>query len=101
MLTAARLGDEASELRAACDLVACIAGNLGLRPEDVYLTWTVPSITVLGTALTEPWPVMIIHGRPRPAATVAMEAAGRRAAEIWNAPRDTVWVQWIAPESQA
>lgn len=98
MLTAVHLGDQDAEVEAAKHLVATLAEGLFLQPEDVYLTWTVPAVAVLGTASARPWPVMLIHGRTRPTASAAMQAIARLAAELWDVPQANVWVQWIAPD---
>ncbi len=97
-VTAAALADRAADLRAASALAHCLAAALDLGPADVYLTVSHAQVAVVGGEAVRPWPVILVHGRDRPASAAAMQAVGRLAADLWTVPAEQVWVQWITPE---
>ena len=76
---------------------SAIAAALGLAVQDVYTTFLAPGAAFLGLSEVEPWPIALIHGRPRPQASMAAAAAEvtRILAEEWDTIADRVHVQWV------
>ena len=97
VVTAPALADETIEVRALAEIAAVIAAPLGLAPEDVYVGLVRCSLAVLGRSAIRPWPVVMVHGRPRAAQESALAAARTTVAKLWSTDAETVWAQWISP----
>ena len=96
VVVAPDLGSAADESRALGELAAAVADALQLQPDDVVAS-CVHSVTgVVGRRAAAPWPLVVLHGRSRPADQ--MRAAARRAREevarAWQRPLDEVWAEW-------
>lgn len=96
VVVAPDLGSADEESRALGDIAAAVADALALQPDDVVVS-CVHSVTgVVGRRAAAPWPLVVLHGRPRPAEHMA--EAERRAREqvarAWQRPLDEVWAEW-------
>ena len=84
VVTAERLPDEATEIRATASLASSIADSLDLPHHEVYVTLTGANVAVVGAEPVRPWPVVVIYGREsgnRPAAVAAVRAGLGHAVE--------------------
>ena len=96
VIAAPALFDEEADLAAASSVAVALAGALSLSPDDVYVTLTRARVAVRGADPVRPWPVVLIHGRRRPAEAEALIATRAAAASAWQVTLDEVWVQWVA-----
>lgn len=95
IVTAPPLGDTETELAALSSLALAVSEALDLPPEAVHVSLVRAAAGVLGATPVQPWPVVVLHGSPRPAAERAALAAQQCAAAAWQRPVDEVWVQWL------
>ncbi len=98
VVTAERLPDEATEIRAASTLAQAIADSLGLQHHEVYVTLTGANVAVLGGEPVRPWPVVVIYGRERAQQGAAIASVRTVSATLWEVSPEKVWVQWVQAE---
>jgi hypothetical protein len=94
-VTAAALPSPLEETEALSELAAAVALALALPPEAVYVTLIHAGPSVLGGAAVAPRPVVLLHGRERPGAGAALDAAKASAGRAWGCPSEGVWAQWL------
>jgi hypothetical protein len=98
VVTAERLPDEATEIRAASSLASAIADSLDLPPHEVYVTLTGANVAVVGEEPVRPWPVVVIYGRETGNRKGAVAAVKAVASSLWSIGPEKVWVQWVEPD---
>ena len=98
VVTAERLPDEATEIKAASSLAESIADALGLQHQDVYVTLVGANVAVLGGEAVRPWPVVVMYGRERAERSAAVAAVRAVSADLWSIAPEKVWVQWVEPD---
>ena len=94
VVTAPPLADRAAERRALAGVATAVAAALDLAAGDVQVALVHVATAVLGDAPTTAWPVVTLHGRPRPAgpATAAVDAATAAVRAAWGA--GDAWAAW-------
>ena len=86
--------------RVARAISASVSTALGLPVDAVYTTFLLAGPAYRGGQAVEPWPIALLHGRAREAASMerAADAVSSILASHWDADLAQVHVQWVNPD---